>query len=469
MKGILGKLKGRLVIIVMVVLILAMLPTAWFISNKLNKRIVESQSQAYNEENQKITRASKVTYSLPQISESESLDELSVTRAPNDRVTDWFKEQRELRAAQLETITDRVLELNAQDRTRLVSEFPPPADADKRTSQRAVMQLARSITGSGRGFDRSAYDILFERMGGGTPPDPVEVGESVAEYNERERDLLISQSGSDDGKIDPDDLEELSERLVDRRIGEYRRVAREFSFYGGAEVVMGEVDQRSSMQFAGSRGRSSGGAQSMIPTEVPEANNASVIEGYIWQWDYWFIEDMLRAVGRANVDLTGDLTPVDQSVVKRIESIKIDQFTIEEPDDAANDAFGGSFGSAGTPRGGSDTPTKVTLTGRPASDPSFDTRHATLTVIVSPNRLPEFLDAIRASGLMTVTDVDLQEIDVWSHLSQGYFYGDDVYVMRATIGIESVWLRNWTKDFMPAAVRTALGIADDAPGVDDEG
>lgn len=468
MKGVLAFLKGRLVVVVLVVLMLAMLPTAWFISNMLNKRLVEQQTKAYNEESQKIKKAQRVTYTLPRISELESPDALSVTREPNDRVTKWFETQRAERKAQLETITGRVLELNGEGRTRLVADFPAPAKAVRRTNQQAVVELARAITGTGRGYDRSAYAILFERMGGGTPPLRAEVAESVANFAESERDLAVSRAGPD-GRITAEDEKALAERLVERRIGEYRRAAGEFSFYGDASVVTGQVDQ-GPRGFASPRGRATAvGSYSEIPTEVPDVNAASDAKGYIWQWDYWFIQDLLKAVGKANIDQTGDLTPVPLSVVKRIESIRISQFAMPETATSAVDDFGGAFSSPRGVGGSSDTAQKETITGRPASDPAFDTRHATMTVIVSPARLPVFLDAIRSTSLMTVTDVDLEEIDVWADLAEGYFYGDDEFVMRATIGIESVWLREWTKNFMPVEVRKALGIADDIDRVDDEG
>ena len=40
---------------------------------------------------------------------------------------------------------------------------------------------------------------------------------------------------------------------------------------------------------------------------------------------------------------------------------------------------------------------------------------------------------------------------------RGYFYGGGP-VSMLTLQLETVWLREWTADFMPSALRQALGI-----------
>lgn len=462
MKGVLDFVKARIIIVVLVVLMLAVLPTAWVISSGLNKKIVETQTKAYQDEKQKIQRAASVTYALPRISEAEPEEALTVSRAPNDLVTAWFETQRAERAEQIEAISGRVIEINSAGRERLIPEFPPPDEADQRTQQGAVLELARKITGDGRGYDRSAYDILFERMGAGMPTDPDAVAQAVADFEERE--LANYESRSGDPQAPQLDREELNKLLIDRRIGEYRRAARDISFYGSAAAVTGVVQDRGR---PGPRGgtRSSAGGYSQILTSVPEIR-PTLAQGYVWQWDYWFIEDLLRAISTANTDQAGDPTPVDQSVVKRVESINLHEFKIPATGgaDPVSD-FGGSRGASAA----AEQPEPDTITGRKSGAGPYDIRRAEMTVILTPSRLLELLDAIKSTNLMTVTDLDLQEIDVWEHLREGYFYGDGEHVMRATIGIESVWLHDWTKDFMPQPVRQALGITEPATGDDDEG
>ena len=69
---------------------------------------------------------------------------------------------------------------------------------------------------------------------------------------------------------------------------------------------------------------------------------------------------------------------------------------------------------------------------------------------------------------MTVTDVDLYEVDIWEDLERGYYYGSD-HVVRAVLSIETVWLRSWMKDFMPSTVRTALGVPQEQSQEDVDG
>jgi hypothetical protein len=55
--------------------------------------------------------------------------------------------------------------------------------------------------------------------------------------------------------------------------------------------------------------------------------------------------------------------------------------------------------------------------------------------------------------------MDLYRVDPIEELKNGYFYGSDP-VVRATIEIETVWLREWRKDLMPTDVRAALGLVE---------
>ena len=61
---------------------------------------------------------------------------------------------------------------------------------------------------------------------------------------------------------------------------------------------------------------------------------------------------------------------------------------------------------------------------------------------------------------MTVLDADIYSIDPWDLISQGYYIGTD-YPVRVEMEIETLWLRSWTKAYMPPAVREQLGIPED--------
>ena len=105
------------------------------------------------------------------------------------------------------------------------------------------------------------------------------------------------------------------------------------------------------------------------------------------------------------------------------------------------------------------------ISGRLAPNGVYDVRPVTMTVVVSSAKLSDFLSAIERTNFMTVTDMDLEEVKVWDDLQKGYYYGPD-HVVRATLTIETVWLRSWMSKYMPATFKTKLGIVDPANPTD---
>ena len=59
--------------------------------------------------------------------------------------------------------------------------------------------------------------------------------------------------------------------------------------------------------------------------------------------------------------------------------------------------------------------------------------------------------------------VQLSDVDAKGDLERGYYYGNE-HVVRATITLETVWLRQWTAPVMPSSVKKALSIAEPTPG-----
>jgi len=65
------------------------------------------------------------------------------------------------------------------------------------------------------------------------------------------------------------------------------------------------------------------------------------------------------------------------------------------------------------------------------------------------------------TNFISVLDVDIQSVDSNDELRKGFFYGDEA-VVRASIKLETVWLRDWTMKIMPLEVRVALGVPEPA-------
>lgn len=94
----------------------------------------------------------------------------------------------------------------------------------------------------------------------------------------------------------------------------------------------------------------------------------------------------------------------------------------------------------------------------------FDVLTIDFAIVVETAKLPAVLDAISRFNFNTITNLTVEATDAFAATEQGFYFGGEP-VCLATIRMETVWLREWTKPFMPAALRTGLGIAPDAPAM----
>jgi len=82
--------------------------------------------------------------------------------------------------------------------------------------------------------------------------------------------------------------------------------------------------------------------------------------------------------------------------------------------------------------------------------------------LASYEKLPALINSISSYNFMTVLDADIYAVDQWEQVENGYYAGTD-FAVRVELEIETLWLRSWTKEFMPASVREQLGVAADEP------
>ena len=87
----------------------------------------------------------------------------------------------------------------------------------------------------------------------------------------------------------------------------------------------------------------------------------------------------------------------------------------------------------------------------------YDTLQVRLRMIVSTARIPTILDTFAQHNFTTVIDIDLQPVNKFESLEEGFDYGAEP-VSELTVVLESVWLRAWTVELMPASVKEAIGI-----------
>lgn len=444
MKNIWSWIKGHWVVVVCCALIVLTLPVAFFVSRGWSGSIRTRQEKAANDLLTKLTGAAKVGYAVPSV--VPGVPPVEQSAEPNARRTAYFKEQKDLLTGQGTGVVKLAEQFNARGHKPIMEGiFPDPApgqDVDSITLEFAERIVGRSA-GPGATAVPSVYQQLFDRIKAGPPSDPMRLATLLEDRQQREIEKI---KGTDPARqLTPEEQTQLTKTLVEARIGEYQRRANEITVYATMDSLPGPTEART------------GG--SWVPREMPKSP-PPVWECYVWQWDYWVIEDLLAAVAKANSGADG----VDESVVKRIDRIELDSAGF---DTTHRDSAGSEGAEAVVPSETAQVAPdyKYSLTGRAGAPVNmangvYDIRRADITVVVSSQRLPQLLDALSATNFMTVLDCDLTEVDVWRDLAMGYYYGNE-HVVQAKIAVETVWLRSVTKPFMPAKVRTAFGIPDE--------
>ncbi len=216
----------------------------------------------------------------------------------------------------------------------------------------------------------------------------------------------------------------------------------------------------------------------------------------IWNshMDLWIQQDIVKAIGIANKVEDPELSVVE-APVKRLISITVISGNVGTDsqggmgvvgEDRASGAGGAAgYGAAAGYGGGgyvggyggaqpAETEAPVATAGSPdqalgvnfkigpsgrISNVIYDVRHARVVMIVDYQQLPALFSAVNKVNFMTVLDCQIRDVDEYEALLQGYVYGQGDAV-RVDMLIESIWLREWTKQYMPDDIKKALGIVD---------
>lgn len=489
MNPILSWSKKNWPVIVSGVVILGSLPTAWYFSNAWNQKIKKTQQ----EEGTKLLNSTqvKVTWSVANPIPGKPAFEMS--QAPNDVLTKQFVEIKNELSRQTKAVIDRVTAFNmgsgadAQGVGRsphavLVPElFPGPTQAminkaafpgkddaaiqsepaEKREAalakalrdltEPAIRQMVDKLVSNRDNPD--LYQAMVKSANAGEVPSAGEVLLAVQDRVARERERLGANPT-------PEELAKLTEVAQETRMGRYQGATKAFSVYM-TKAALG----------APSSGNQPGSAQGFGPRIVPTAaffranpQKENDKELFLFQWDQWIMNDVIAAIRLANT-VDGKPTSVDESVVKRVDRLAAMSFPALESE-ATSEQSGANTGAAVPPSapGAEVKPDyRVSITGRTTSpsNPDYDVRNAEIVAVVSSERLPVFLEALSRANFNTVLQVRLNDVDVKADLERGYYYGNE-HVVRATITLETVWLRNWMGPLMPASVKKVLGVAEAA-------
>ncbi len=386
----------------------------------------------------------KVNYAVtPLIAGGATVEESAV---PNEVLTAHFKGARDRQQDQAASLFAEAMAMNVGKRmaadgtvqTLIPGLFPDPSENDIDVKR---FQMIRAFT-------QDAPRRLIERSRAGMPPERDVIGRELAEQQ-----TVMTRAKLPPGKADPSmlsdaDRAEIRQKLMDLRVERYRNVAAALNFYADASVFA-----------VPAMGDGTGSLPSMA-------------QCFDWQMQYYAWEDVLNAILTVNEGARAGGVPA--AVVKRVEFIGVySSFGLSSPSASPVPTTPGEPVPE-TPRVGPETPPEggampvkfdVSVTGRVSGQGSgqhlYDLRTVDIRVIASAKNLPRFLDALAQTNFISVLDVDIQSVDSNDELKKGFFYGDEA-VVRASIKLETVWLRDWTMKIMPRDVRVSLGVPEPA-------
>jgi hypothetical protein len=453
MSGFLSWMKSNIVIVLLGILTVVPLPVAWYFSSGMNSDLRDDRKSEAQKALRDVT-SSKVTYSLPPMLMTD--EPIEINSAPNAVTTEFFREERAKREAIVSRVKDRAIEFNSKGRGVLLNGlFPEPSSLS--SGQILRPQFAQIVVATGGDDFESAYDSLFERLRINAPVDSEILREQLA----ARKAALMNQlaPGTAENEIDEATREQIKQQLIEQRLGAYETYARDTAFYADASILPESV------------------ARAASPVD-PSMNSC-----FSWQADYWLIDDVLSALASANdeFDTQGVGGNVLDGVVKRVEAIafkpmistaapaqqSFDMFSEggqPTSDDLARQRARENFNQARQAQqgaAGAGFVAKGTFTGRSDETSNlYDVRIVDVTLVASYEKLPALINSISSYNFMTVLDADIYSVEQWEQIENGYYAGSD-FVVRVELEIETLWLRSWTKQFMPASVREQLGIPAD--------
>lgn len=430
-------IKDNVFIVVFCILMIAAPTAMWFVSGRMNAEVSKKVDERARQDIE-LTQLEKTEMSLPDGS-------ASFTGIVNDQFLERYTQVSKAMSEDAETVRKAAIDHNRKDRGVLMSDVFPEMPA----SMRDVLpeQFHRVLL--------NAYDDLLKQIRASSPP-PLE---SMREEIEQRRVQFITQDLRKDttDKLEPDEQKRLSEYLTNIRMKNYADATVDISFYASAD-------------------------QLPIP-EWSQEHQPSIGEMFNWQWQFWVIDDILRALYEAN---KSDHS-VTRAPVKQVLGISV--LGLPEVDAAPSGSGGMAGGSSGRMGamglGGGDMTSPgegelagsitgppnpkapvsldygVSFTGR-MTNPLYDVLEVELDLIVEVSRLPQILDMLAKHNFITVTQLALTPADPYGAAENGYIYGT-AHVATAKLVLETIWLREWTKEFMPQAVKQALGVPLDQP------
>ena len=434
------------------VVTVAILGTTWWFSSSWNTQIKTESEKGANDLLSQVNNL-KVTYALPTIGTGQAVEQKS---EPNAVLTEKYSERKKALLAGGEAVVKAAEAFNLAGKAPLVEGLFPEPKPNEQLSK--PLDFVARLVGNAERGQPSAYVQLLNDIGAGNPVSATALEAQLKDIEKREMEKIRGSSPT--RELTATEKESLQKTLIESRRGEYVRKSAEVRVYADMSVFPGA----SSAPATGPGGFGAGTATTMggILLTAP-ATPLSVNQAFVYQTDLWFLKDLFAIIKNANAGPGGRPLAVRDAVVKRIDKIELLPWRVQTAAVSAASAAPG--GAPVDPNAAVPAADSITGFSDTAGANTYDVRRAKLTLVVSSAKLPLFFDAVARTNFMTVTGIAMEKVDSWADLANGYYYGDE-NVVRVLVDIETIWLRSWTEQYFPKAVRAALGLPDLAPPAD---
>ena len=483
MTPILNWIKAHLLIVIMCAVAVIVLPIVLYASTAWNNSIAAQINKRVTDQEQKINRVSSAQVVIKPLAPGAKSIETSM--ALNATMLEEYRSIREAIKDDATALERWVVQVNrAGKEDQLVPGLLPEPPRTQ------MNELPFRIHGA---FIR-AHEELLRRSGAGMPLTPDLVEEQLVEL---ERNFRRTQFNvGPEVSLTEVERTKLLEAMTARRLAIYAQGSQEYTVFADLNVF---------------------GLDAWEDQKAPDR-----FRWYEWQHTYWVNADIVAAVQRANT-IDGERATVignPSSVIKRLVNVSPDRVfppntteesmrrATEESSGAPGGAFGFPGGEGGMMEGGmmeggmmgggghskmgpiepppsgergapvSTGPAVApgaaayadpdqlfppdytrTISGRAVQTGLYDMRRVKVLLIVDSRRIQQVFDAFHSTNFMSVVGFRTTSAELSSELAQGFYYGSDP-IIQIELDVETLWLRDWTGDLMPAPVQQHFGIAD---------
>jgi hypothetical protein len=411
MKNVLNWIKSNLVAVIALAVAVIALPVAWYFASGMTASIAEEATQKTSQATRSINSAT-MTYEIPPIEPGG--EPWTTSAPPNEALIAAVVEQRRRVSEAGEAVKAAIIEKNSRGKDVLVeSLFPAPAGGE--SGPRGRVRLTDEMVEAWEALPEQ----LLERANAGGPQDPEQVLANLRLLRDQRTKEITSARAN--RNLTEDEQTALREELAARRLEIYRDHAASLSFYANPEGLFGSRDN-------------------FNPENRP-TRDTYLPTFWGWQHTAWVEQDIVRALRLANEGYAGPLS----GPVKRVLAIDVEAW---QPNEVS---------SSGDLTGVISDDLSVSHTGRTGGNAFYDVRYVTVDLIAEAGLLTEIIDALAEVNFITVIDMDIEHIGIEPDIAQGFSYGPNP-VARVGLELETLWVRDWYDELMPAPVRELKGL-----------